>query len=369
MKWTDDLLLEHQGPDLRRGQLQLAMYANHLSSGHNIYCKQLKLTTIRHYISAAAKFLARFSGKDYRRDNPGDKSYCPLLNSVFKDIGAFETLPNRREPYTLLMHTYVSQLAAPERLRDPTSLLPALADCFGQAINGGFRRLEWSQPQGSSDPLRPLQNYAKTGCRTKAFVPNDYRVILHDYTRLVGLAILSRPLKDIAQMFLKWRYQKNQQNGEERLYTPNKDPTAPWCFVSNVYRSLERFQALMSRDRTLNPATTPLAVYWHPQSESVRLITCTDTERLIRDAAAHCYKLHPVNDKTAIMRWSSHSFRVGACVLLHSMGFSVLDIQWLLRWLSNAFAVYLRNTTVLADKHQAALDRAAAMPHFPQEAL
>ena len=47
---------------------------------------------------------------------------------------------------------------------------------------------------------------------------------------------------------------------------------------------------------------------------------------------------------------------------LHSMGFSELDIQWLLRWRSMAFMAYLRNVAILAQRHVQALDKAAAMP-------
>jgi hypothetical protein len=46
------------------------------------------------------------------------------------------------------------------------------------------------------------------------------------------------------------------------------------------------------------------------------------------------------------------------------MGFSESQIKWILRWQSNAFMVYLRNTAVLARQHVDVMDAAFAMPHF-----
>jgi hypothetical protein len=46
------------------------------------------------------------------------------------------------------------------------------------------------------------------------------------------------------------------------------------------------------------------------------------------------------------------------------MGFSESQIKWLLRWRSNAFFVYLRNTAVLASQHVDVMDAAFAMPQF-----
>ena len=114
----------------------------------------------------------------------------------------------------------------------------------------------------------------------------------------------------------------------------------------------------------MNEFSIPLACYWDPQRSSVRLITATEIEALMRRVAALVYHMHPKNEKGAINKWSAHSLRVGACVALHSMGFTPLDIQWLLRWRSQAFMAYLRNLALLADRQHQALDKANAMPHM-----
>ena len=133
--------------------------------------------------------------------------------------------------------------------------------------------------------------------------------------------------------------------------------------VSATYRELERFTRLSVIDGRLRPDRTPLALYFDHPTNKVKLITSVEIETFMRKLAAEVYHLHPVRDAADIRKWSAHSLRVGACIVLHSMGFSSLDIQWILRWRSMAFVMYLRNVAVLAERQYRALDKAAAMPH------
>eukprot|EP00957_Ditylum_brightwellii_P200101 15253970-Ditylum_brightwellii.AAC.1 len=55
----------------------------------------------------------------------------------------------------------------------------------------------------------------------------------------------------------------------------------------------------------------------------------------------------------------SHSIRVGACVLLHISGKDGDFIQLRLRWKSDTFRLYLRNTTLLAGQHCQAVENLA----------
>ena len=93
-------------------------------------------------------------------------------------------------------------------------------------------------------------------------------------------------------------------------------------------------------------------------------ITSDEIEAYMRALAVKTYNLDRVQDKAALQLWSAHSLRVGACVLLHAMGFAPQDIKWLLRWLSDAFMGYLRNIAILSDRQNRALAKAAAMPHY-----
>lgn len=361
MNWDDDLTLMEATRE--RGQLQLAAYAIHLSKGNTLLSNQIKAKTVKEYIFAAASFLAGFSGCDYRFDHPSDKSFGRHLAPVFTDLERYETVPDRREPYTPEMHREAERVAVPFRNKDPRSLIPALVDGFAMALLAGFRLTEWAQPAGRHSPRNPLLNHLHPpNIATRALCPADIRVETVDHHRAVGLAICAIPLPKIRKMWIKFRTQKNGHNGEERLYTRNENPNGH-CFVTAAFQSLERFRVLSKFDADLSEES-PLACYWDAKSHSVKLITATDIEDFMRPIAATVYGLHPTKDKAALQKWSAHSLRVGACVLLHITGFSTLDIQWLLRWRSTAFMAYLRNLAGLADRQHQAVDRASAMPQL-----
>jgi hypothetical protein len=360
MNWDDDLLLEGNSPDIAiRGQFQLAMYALHLSSGNTIQCKSIKASTVEQYLLAAASFIALFTGVDYRKDSPTDTHMGHILNPVLRDLKKYELVPNRREPYDPAMHLLGRSIALEF---SPDSLVPALVNGFEQGYCAGFRLSEWAQPAGRTDPMQPQLNHlVSMPIRTRAFVPDDFRVITDSKRQVSGLAILNYPLSDIGRMYGKHRTQKNGQHGEEKLFTRNPNPDG-FCYVTATYRSLQRFQRLQVLDPRLDPASTPLSVYWDPLAQCAKLICATDIERFMRRLASTVYHLHPIKHAVELQRWGSHSLRVGACVTLHAMGFSPLDIQWILRWQSTAFMVYLRNVATLANRHHQALDRAAALP-------
>ena len=359
MKW-DNLLLEGGTPAVAlRGQYQLAMYALHLSAGHSIYCRSIKVATIEQYLLAAATFLALFTGIDPRKDRPTDTHMGTTLAPVLRDLRKYESVPDRREPYDPQMHMAARLIAAQFH---PDSLACALTDGFEQGYCAGYRLSEWAQPARQSDPANPQANHiVGAPTRTRALVPDDFQISTASRHRASGLAILQHPLDQISKMWAKWRTQKNGQHGEEKLFAKNPK-LGGFCFVSSVYRALARFQRLSVHDLRLRPNATPLSVYWSVTHACAKLISSDDIERFMRRLASEVYHLDPVRDAKDLSRWSSHSLRVGACVALHAMGFSTLDIQWILRWRSTAFMVYLRNVAILSIRQYQALDRAAQLP-------
>jgi hypothetical protein len=359
MKW-DNLLLAGGTPDIAlRGQYQFAMYAVHLSTGHSIYCKSIKVATIEQYLLAAATFIAQTSGADFRKDSPSDTRMGRILAPVLRDLRTYESVPDRREPYDPQMHLAARLLAAQY---SADSLTWALTDGFEQGYCAGYRLSEWAQPTRQTNLLTPQLNHlVGAPIRTRALVPDDFRILTLTRHRAVGLTILLHTLPQIAKMWVKWRTQKNGENGEEKLFARNPSPGG-FCFVSSAYRSLARFQRLSVLDPRLRSNSTPLSVYWSYRSGCVKLVAADDIERFMRHLAACVYHLDPTRDAKDLSRWSSHSLRVGACVALHAMGFSAVDIQWILRWRSQAFMVYLRNMAILAIRQYQALDRASVLP-------
>jgi len=70
---------------------------------------------------------------------------------------------------------------------------------------------------------------------------------------------------------------------------------------------------------------------------------------LFREAAK---MIHPNMSKEELSRFSAHSLRVWACVLLDEAGMSPEFIMARLRWMGNSFRMYLRDTGIIQDKHR-----------------
>jgi hypothetical protein len=355
MNWRDDLTLENAS--LRRCQLQLAMYAKHLATGSTILCRQVKSATIKNYVRDVASFLALFGNhpRDIRKDNPTDTKLSHILNSVFAELKRWEDVPNRREPFTLEMLTEVKNMAAAAK-SGPDTLLAALSDWFECGLFAGLRLTEHGQPAHCTDPRYPLLNKRM---ETKAFCLRDIRFETITKSRLSATAAIRAPNHLVCKCWIKFRTQKNGSHGEERLYTQNPNQNG-LCFVRGMLRIVNRFVRLHGTDSH----NTPLSTYRNTESGPPQLITSNNIDKIMRQAAATVYNLDPIKHKKELQRWSSHSLRVGACVILHSMGYTETQIKWLLRWRSDAFMVYLRNLAILSNKQNTTLDDAAAMPHF-----
>ena len=81
--------------------------------------------------------------------------------------------------------------------------------------------------------------------------------------------------------------------------------------------------------RGANDVTTPLSVYCD-KNGPVHLLNACDIELHMRLLAAEIHKLCPKKSKKELQRWSSHSTRVGACVMLHQMGATEAQLKFLL---------------------------------------
>ena len=340
----------------RRGLLQLSLYAQHLGTGSTIMCRTIKVDTIKKYILSVAQFLSLFGDhpRDFRKECQTSTTVAVELTKVYAELARWEKVPNRREPFTLEMLMDMHENFASSGL-GPDSLLAALVDWFEVGLFAGSRLSEWAQDAYHEK----INNYKKdVRDETRAFTLLDFRFEDGNRGRYSALEA-SKADVPMAKCWTTYRTQKNGQNGEERLQTRNPR-TGGKCFVSAILRIIRRFTRLVGETDT----TTPLSVYQCPARQEILLITSIDIEKEMRSVAARVYKLDPIKDAEALQRWSSHSLRVGACVILHSMGITETQLKWLLRWRSDAFMVYLRNTAILANAQYETLDKASAMPHF-----
>ena len=172
-------------------------------------------------------------------------------------------------------------------------------------------------------------------------------------------ALAAPPSEIMVKCWIVFCTQKNGSNGEKHLFSKNHKVGSK-CFVKAMMHVLYCFVCLMGAD----DFTTPLAIFSPGPGVAPHLITSTKIESIMHKVASWLYNLNPVKDQKDLQHWSTHSLHVGACIILHVMGFSEAQIKWLLQWQLNAFMVYLCNLIPLAEKQCAAFDKAAGMPHF-----
>ena len=100
------------------------------------------------------------------------------------------------------------------------------------------------------------------------------------------------------------------------------------------------------------PPELPVAVFRNTQGIS-QYIDDFHVTYMLQYLAQTIYNISKSND---LIRFTYHSIRVGACVILHETGQSPDFIKARLRWCSNAYQMYLRNTPKLALLHTQAVN-------------
>ena len=348
---TDDLLLLHV-PHERR-VLQLALYAIHLATGNGIWCKMLRSGTIKAYLYDVAKFLMRFVERDPRYAQPNDKTFAPEITAVIKEVERLEDIESKCDPWTLECQDYLRKWAL-DAPKDGD--LCALRDWFMCGLHGGFRLSEWAQYE-KRKKFGKHAVYKKRGNTKVAFA-----FCLCDVTFLeAGGAVIRHPeaAKNpelVKQIKLKWTHQKNGDHGEVKLFVRH-EIIDDKCFVASMMSIVLRFRRLCQRECGKIRDDIPLSIYLNKDNKVLN-ITDQLITRIMRRCAIKVYKLDPKTDK---IKLSSHSLRVGACVILHAMGFTGEQIKFLLRWRSDAFMKYLRNIAILSMKQNKAIDTMSRM--------
>jgi hypothetical protein len=136
------------------------------------------------------------------------------------------------------------------------------------------------------------------------------------------------------------RIQKNRQNGQAITLSADDDHSTI-CPVRAALQMVLRVQRLGQPDS--------LPVACHNYKKKRINLTGKRVAFLFREAAK---MIHPNMSKEELLRFSAHSLRVWACVLLDEAGMSPDFIMSGLRWMGNSFRMYLRDTGMIQDKHR-----------------
>lgn len=330
--------------------LIMACYAIFLNSGHTVTQCRIKAKTIEKYLLAAATFIAQFDhipGRDARK-LPNMQSLSPIVKKVLDSITKFETIPDKREPYTLAMQHALSKKITNPRNDD---ILTVLYQWFAVCLQGGNRQAEWCQSRKSKNltiyDLNPKNE-------SQAFTPNDIQ-FLGSRKDLIPIAEALTDRVRVHHVRICYRWQKNNNHGEKKTYTRNT--INPEC------DSVEHLLNIVDRhSRLLGPTALnrPLAIYKTKQGVTQYVTNKIATETM-RTLARDLYALTTTAESN---KWSCHSLRVGACCILWAMGYPAEFIQHALRWRSEAWKDYIRDLLIHSSQHNKAISDASLLPAF-----
>ena len=207
----------------------------------------------------------------------------------------------------------------------------------------GFRLSEYGQKTQSKPEYHSFACGNKTtlkaiSCQDLVFITKDGKQLTeHDLNKI----------DEIDHLEVTFKVQKNRRNGEKKQLLPDrKNPEM--CPVLAALR-------LVIRARNLGQSQSlPCAVYHH--KNTMRYITGKDVSLFLQNIAR---ELYPDMPDSEIKRFSSHSLRVTAAVLLHEQGHDGDYIKIQLRWLGDSYRVYLRSTHTILQRHLDSLSKSA----------
>ena len=146
----------------------------------------------------------------------------------------------------------------------------------------------------------------------------------------------------------KFDHQKNRQNSEEIGSVADKKHKKT-CSLINQALMIKR------KRRFGHSMDLPIAVYKNKKGQ-IKYLTGATLTNMIRRAVKQVY---PDISKEELLLYSCHSLRVWACVELYEAGKSPDFIKKRLRWLSEAYRVYQRDTVKTNEQHNDALQESS----------
>jgi hypothetical protein len=250
-----------------------------------------------------------------------------------------ENVARQRSPITRELFAELLQHGA----KSATDSLEAVVTNWFTFIRvTGLRLAEYEQKNESKVDVH---NYPSGKQVIKAFLPTDW--IFYDEN---GRVIRDHPSGEACpspkKMKKTFQIQKNRQNGQSMtLISDDNHPDI--CPVRAAYKISLQSKRLGQTDKQ------PMATFVNKNGKTKYL-----TGNKISDVlCTFARKVHPDLSKDKIKRFSSHSGRVWALVLLDEAGMSPEFCKSRLRWMDESYQLYLRDTLILQQKHVDALDK------------
>lgn len=208
----------------------------------------------------------------------------------------------------------------------------------------GFRLSEYGQKSHS----KPDYHVFPSGKETlKAISSQDLVFFRKDGNQFIEYN--SNEVDGIDRLDITFKVQKNRRNGEKKHVLPDRE-NPKMCPVRAAVRLVRRANNL-GQSQSL-----PCVVYQFKNNK--RYVTGNDVSSFLQNIAR---KLYPDMSETDIRKFSSHSFRVTAAVLLHEQGHDGDYIKIQLRWLGDSYRLYLRSTHKILQQHSDSLSKSASI--------
>lgn len=210
--------------------------------------------------------------------------------------------------------------------------------CAGRIL--GLRAGEYAQ---KTQTKVEVHKYPGGREEIKAFLARDLAFFDKNGTRITKRS--TGELNKLAHVDVTFRIQKNRQNGQRIRVRADQQHKAI-CPV----RSL--FLMILRKIRLKHSLETPLAVFVNKKNET-KYLTAAKVAEVIRKAVKAAY---PDITDDELKKYSAHSVRVWAAVLLYEMGKSSDFLKSRLRWLGDSYRMYLRDTDAINQQHLEALE-------------
>lgn len=313
----------------------IGSYATFLLSGFTIRVDKKENASI---IVSTIKGYLRVVNQHYRV-NGFREPYAPKDESdadrLLREQEKFEKEPARRSPLNTKMIAFMRQQAK----EDPLSFKAAVSEFTAIGCFAGFRQQEFAM-----DSKDRIKYYVKPDgtCIVRAFTVKNFK--FYDVDGIIMQSVLQRraEAKDLGT---EYDVQKNRMNGQ--IITYNRILEYPEaCPVENGLNIVARAQVLGNTE-----PDDPLCVY-RDKNGDVKYLTGTDVTAYFREVM---HTVMPNISDEELKLISTHSIRVYACVLLSEAGKDGTYIKLRLRWLSECFNIYLRNTKTITAQHTDAL--------------
>jgi len=321
----------------------LACYAVSLIRGETLKGDGffIRHATLMGYISQAVRCHTDRLLPSPRTGVPID--YVSLMTDA---VRKYKKVPNRRE---MIHDPMMSEIISRSTQTSPDSLQTALCDWIFLGGYNGFRKSEWCNDHHTKYAC--IEDPLWSGPDAVSFILEDFSFFSPLGVQLSDIPTLT--LDRVGYSTLLHRRQKNNDNYQAITY--GKCTSNPvLCPVSAMLRIAQRASRLRL------PPLRPVAIYSGSSRSACRQITGKDVTSFLRSVAKTVYNLQ--SDSPQLRLWGPHSIRVTAANLLHRARYSDSFIKNRLRWKSDSFLMYLRNTFYTADQHSKALDIDLAPP-------